>query len=197
MLRKTTYSSALILATASSAYAGGLAEPVVTPTPMPVVAAAPVSGSDWSGFYLGGSFGKTEIDDSSDTTLDAKNYGVHAGYMYDMGSIVVGGELEYDNVDIDDIGDSSDASVIRLKGRVGYDAGAFLPYLTAGGAQLRLENGADVQDEGYFYGIGAEYAINDNFRVGGEVLQHEFDDFNDSGEDLSARTMALRVSYSF
>ena len=60
-----------------------------------------------------------------------------------------------------------------------------------------MNDGSDASDTGYFYGIGAEYAVNDNLRVGGEFLQHEFENFDDSGEDLSAKSLALRVSYKF
>ena len=197
MIRNIAYTSALLVGTASTAFAGGIAEPVVTPAPA-VVAAVPMSvASDWTGFYVGGGIGLGEVTAGAADPLDTTNYNIHAGYMYDMGSVVLGGEIEYERLDFDDVGDDFDASVLRLKGRVGYDAGAFLPYLTVGGARLTIEDGSDVKDNGYFYGIGAEYAINSSFRVGGEILQHEFENFNDSGDDISAKTMALRISYSF
>jgi outer membrane immunogenic protein len=34
-------------------------------------------------------------------------------------------------------------------------------------------------------------------RIGGEVLQHEFDDFGGSGLNIDATTAALRVSLDF
>ncbi|MDG1375640.1 MAG: hypothetical protein P8P56_01165, partial [Yoonia sp.] len=39
--------------------------------------------------------------------------------------------------------------------------------------------------------------INENFRIGAEFLQHEFTDFDGGGDDISAKTMSLRASYSF
>ena len=196
MLRNIGYSSMILIGTASMAFAAGVSEPTMEPVPI-IVAQAPVMvADDWTGFYLGGGIGTGEVTFGTDTPLDSNDLSVHAGYMYDMGSIVVGGELEYERMDFKDTGDKFDASVLRLKGRVGYDAGPFLPYLTAGGARLMIEDGSDISDNGYFYGLGAEYAVNDNFRVGGEILQHEFEEFND-GDDVSAKTVALRVSYSF
>ena len=197
MLRNFTYSSALLLGTASTAFAGGMAEPVTAPTavvPVPVVA---VSSNDWTGFYVGGSVGQGTVSENGSNDTDANVYGVNVGYMRDLGSLVVGGELDYSRFNLDGTSDTYDVAVTRLKGRVGYDAGAFLPYITAGGANLSLNDGSDASDTGYFYGIGADYAVNDNFLVGGEVLQHEFDNFDDSGVDLSAKTLALRVSYKF
>lgn len=199
MLKYMTMTSVFLAATSQAALAGGITEPIMTPPPMaPIaVAPAPMMASDWSGFYLGGSIGTGNVTVGDADAIDASNLGVHAGYNYDMGQFVLGGELEYSRLDFDDAGDNFDASVLRLKGRVGYDAGAFLPYVTAGVAQLTLEDGSDVNDFGYFYGAGVAYAINDSFSVGGEILQHAFEDFNDGGADISAQTMGLRVSYSF
>lgn len=195
MLRTTLLTSALALSS-TAAFAGGLETPIITPAPMAPVVMALVAASDWTGFYIGGSAGMitANIDDGAD--LDGSTYNLNAGYLQDLGSVVVGGELEYGKIDLDDLAGTDNADILRLKARVGYDAGAFLPYLTAGGASLTL-NADDISSTGYFYGIGAEYALTDNFRVGGEVLQHEFDDFDDQGFDLSAQTVALRVSYSF
>lgn len=196
MIRTSLFTSAALAMSATGVFAGGIEAPVVQPTPMVPVVAVPMASNDWTGFYVGGSAGMitANIDDGAD--LDGNNYNIHAGYMSDLGSVVVGGEIEYGKIDLDDLAGSDNADILRLKGRVGYDAGAFLPYVTAGAASLTL-NADDFTSTGYFYGIGAEYALNDNFRVGAEVLQHEFDDFDDQGFDLSAQTVALRVSYSF
>lgn len=199
MLKSLTMTSVFLAATSQAAFAGGIADPVMTSAPTAPVAftPAPVMASDWSGFYLGGSVGMGDVTVGDADAIDADNMGLHAGYNYDMGQFVLGAEVEYAQLDFENAGDGIDASVLRLKARAGYDAGAFLPYLTAGAAQLKIEDGSDVSDNGYFYGAGVEYAINDSFRVGGEILQHEFDDFNGGGADIAAQTMSLRVSYSF
>ena len=197
MIRSYTYAATLLISSASMAVAGGISEPVTTPAPVMVAPAPVVFSNDWTGAYVGGGFGVGEITSGEDDPIDTNDLSLLAGYMYDMGSMVVGGEIEYERFDFDDGGDSLDASVLRLKGRVGYDAGAFLPYLTVGAARLALEDGSDVADNGYFYGAGADYAVNENFRLGAEILQHEFDNFNDGGADVSARTMSFRASYSF
>ena len=82
----------------------------------------------------------------------------------------------------------SDAYALRAGVIAGYDAGRFLPYLTAGYANLNIDNGtADVNDGGYYYGAGVDYAVTSNVRVGVEYLEHEFDNFNDSGNDLQSK----------
>ncbi|WP_296425787.1 porin family protein [Yoonia sp.] len=186
------------------AFAGGLSEPIATPAPVQVVPApVPVRvGSDWTGFYAGAQLGYGQLDSVALTEdPDGVTYGVHAGYLYDLGNIVLGAELDIDGTDIEDVtADVKLDSVTRAKLRLGYDAGDWLPYITAGVAQARTSSGAaafDTDDTGGFAGLGVEYRVNSGMRVGGEVLQHQFNDYNDTGVDIDATTAALRVSFQF
>jgi len=123
-------------------------------------------------------------------------YGVHAGYDYDFGSFVFGGELELSGLDVSDGGVDVE-SVARAKLRAGYDAGDFLPYITAGIAQVNTGGALNADDTGAVYGVGLDYALTDTLRLGGEVLQHEFDDFDGGNEDFDATTAAVRLSFQF
>jgi outer membrane immunogenic protein len=188
--------------TATASFAGGIAEPIVTVAPAaPVVVAAPVvMTNDWSGFYAGAQVGFGDVEFSGDAipsaSEDLTSYGVQAGYLYDLGKFVVGGEVAYANLDLDET--DSDAYALRAGVIAGYDAGRFLPYLTAGYANLNIDDGAaDVNDGGYYYGAGVDYAVTSNVRVGVEYLEHEFDNFDDSGNDIKASTTSLKVSYVF
>jgi len=184
------------------ANAGGLAEPVIAPTPAPVPAPAPIpTGRDWTGFYGGGSLGFGSLDlDGVDGDFEGALYGLHAGYNYDLGSFVLGGELEASatNDFTLDGGDLELENVLRAKVRAGYDAGNYLPYVTAGWAQASVDDGAGgtLEDDGIFYGVGLDYAFGDTITVGGEYLRHDFEDF-DGGSDIQADTFGLRVSYNF
>lgn len=197
MLKQITLSAAVAASTTTAAFAGGLAEPTIVAVPATVPMAPVPAPSDWTGFYVGGSIGTGDVKSDGSALADALSLGVNGGYLADLGDYVIGGELEYSALDFENAGDDFDASVLRLKARAGYDLGALLPYVTAGAAQLTIEDGSGVNDFGYFYGVGADYAVTDSIRVGGEVLQHEFEDFNNDGADISATTMGLRVSYSF
>jgi len=189
--------AAAVALSASMASAGNLSEPVVTPAPAPIPPAPVVVSNDWTGFYVGGSLGYADVTEEGAAFDDnGTTYGVHAGYDYDFGNFVVGGELELSGFDVSDGGIDVD-SVARAKLRAGYDAGAFLPYLAAGAAQLNTGGALDADDTGTFYGAGVDYMLSDSIRVGGEILRHDFDDYNGAGLNLDATTASVRVSFQF
>jgi opacity protein-like surface antigen len=200
-LVRTGMIAAPLALAAGMASAGGLSEPIetVTPTPVPVVAPVMQKG-DWTGFYAGGQigYGSVESDVVTDD-IEGATYGVHAGYLHDFGSWVVGAELDIDGADAESSTYNVEIdSIARAKLRVGYDAGKWLPYVTAGVAQADVNfAGTDLSDTGSFAGLGAEYRVTDSIRVGGEVLQHQFDDFDGTGFDFDSTTAAARVSFQF
>lgn len=195
-----TILSAALLVNPAIAFAGGFVVPVADE---PVTVAVEAPSGDWSGFYLGAQIGTGGVDYTSTAggpvlmSDDFNTYGLHAGYMHDLGRAVIGGELDYDMANLDS--DDRDVSLFRLKARVGYNAGNFLPYFTAGLARLKgdKDDAPRLSDTGSFYGIGAAYKISERFTVGGEYLKHDFDDFDDSGFDLDVDSFTLRASYNF
>lgn len=193
MKRFLTVSAALVM-TSSAALAGGLQDPVVEPAPAAPPPPVQTISGDWTGFYAGGQLGYGDVDGSGAADGDDILYGVHAGYDYDFGSIVLGGELDYDFADIDLNGAADVDSVARLKIRAGYDLGNTLIYLAGGAAQVDTSLGNET---GEFYGAGLAYRVSEQFTVGGEILEHSFDDINGSGVDADATTLTLRGSYRF
>jgi outer membrane immunogenic protein len=186
------------VALAGPALAGGptvvTTEPVVEPAP--IVVASP----DWSGFYAGGQLGYGDVD-SNDAGLDGNGFlgGIHGGYRWDFGQFVFGTELDWDTVDINlggDAGSLDDVTRVKLIGAA--DLGSSLLYATTGMAWADASVGADsLSDDGWFYGAGMTYAIDDQWTVGGELLQHNFDDFDGSGVDVDALTATARVGFRF
>jgi len=196
MTTKTTFlfaaATAATTALALPAYAGSnepaQPDPVVT-QPAPAVPA----GVNWTGGYVGGQLGFGSFDVGG-TDDDGAIGGVHAGYDYDFGQWVVGGAIDYDMADITAGGVTLD-NVARLKLRGGYDLGnGGLAYATAGAARAYTASSGD--DSGYFLGAGYEHMMTDNFSVAGEVLHHQFDDFN-GGPDVDATTVQVRGSFRF
>ena len=181
------------------ATAGGLADPIPTPAPVPAPAPAPapVVAGEWTGFYGGAQLGYAEIDPDGADEIDGVTFGLHGGYLYDFGNWVLGAEVQIDGTDIDE-DDIEVDTIARGLVRLGYDAGDWLPYVTAGIARADISvAGDDLDDTGAVGGVGVEYRIAPNIRLGAEVLQHEFDDFDEIDEDIDATSGSLRVTYQF
>lgn len=118
---------------------------------------------------------------------------MHARYLYDLGTFVVGAELSFDRVSSDEADDDTD--MIRLRGRVGYDFGKFMPYVTLGAAHVSDD---DVSENGISYGIGDEYRVTEKFNLGLEYSRTTFTDVdNTDGLDFDVDLIQIRGSYRF
>ena len=182
-----------------TAMAGGLAAPVTEPVIIAEVTTVP--DFDWTGFYGGAALGYGDVGSTGDV-LNGSGVlgGILAGYRMDWGQWVGGVEADYDWSGIDlgegDLG-SLDA-VGRLKLQVGYDLGRTLIYGTGGWAYGDATvAGEGRSDWGWLAGMGVDYMVNDAWLVGGEVLYHDFSNFDDSGIDIDATTIKARVAYRF
>jgi len=219
MIARFSVAAAALIA-AAPAMAGGFTPSVASPAPVAapvVVAPTPIvpasTGSDWTGFYVGGQFGygNLSVDDNNGATddddFDGATYGLHAGYMRDFGRFVLGAEIDFDGSQIS-VGEGAGAvdldTVARAKLRAGYDAGRFLPYVTAGYASAQLSSDDDATDallddryDGHFYGLGVAYQINDRFMTSAEVLRHSFEDTPVADFDTDVTTISLRGSIRF
>lgn len=160
---KSVILSAVAALTLSSTavLAGGLADPVVE---API--AVPAVDLSWTGFYAG-------LSANTDDELDNGEVGVFGGYRYDLGNVVVGGELNV--VDGNDTYYSAEA-------QLGYDAGRFLPYASVG----YFDAGSN---DGEVYGIGLDYSFDNSVLVGVKYTNDEFS-FNDGG-------FSFRVGFEF
>jgi outer membrane immunogenic protein len=203
MMMKTSIASMLLMtAIAAPVFAGGPTEPVPEPVVAPAPVAAPVNtGGEWGGAYVGAQLGYADID-SNGAGLDGDGVlgGVHAGYRYDFGTAVVGGELDYDtaSIDLGPVAGNELDSVARLKLMAGADLGRTLVYGTAGYAYAEASvGGASLSDDGWFAGLGADYALTDQWRIGGEILTHKFDNFDGTGVDFDVNTVKAKVSFAF
>ena len=194
-LTRTLLAALGATAIAAPAFAGSLtpvaSEPVVN-TPAPV---AMSMGRDWTGGYAGLQLGYADVSTNlAGVGGDDVIGGFTAGYDFDLGNYVLGVGLDADIADLAVSPGLTLERVYRLKVRGGYDLGNGLIYATAGGV------GADVDglgyDTGYFVGAGYEHMLTDNISLGGEVLYHEFDNFQ-STADIEATTFQVRANYRF
>jgi outer membrane immunogenic protein len=180
------------------------------------------SSGGWDGAYVGGFLGYgwgTVSDDSSvllgsgDVDLSGWTVGAKLGANFSVGSgFVLGAEGDvawsgiggYDdvtNVDYDINWTSS------LRGRAGYDAGAFMPYLT-GGLAIAGATASQAGDDntqvhfGWTAGAGVEVAASEQISVD---LGYRFSDYGQATYDLAGshdldlttHTISAGVNFKF
>lgn len=200
MMKTRGLAIACLVLAAGPVSAGGpvvvVSEPVVA---APVAPAAP--GFDWTGFYAGIAVTSGSAGAFFSPDQDTRGFGAHVGYLRDLGTFVIGGELGYSDADLVD-SDVYSISSTRLKLIGGYDAGRFLPYAFVGLSNMKLTEGpTTVSDTTTNYGIGARYAFGaqGRFVAGLEYIVENTSDFGDilPGLDLDYSEISLRLDYRF
>lgn len=216
-MKSSLFAAAALAASSTAALAGGYVAPVVEAPVVAPVAVAVAPTYNWSGAYVGAQIGRVDgtlkypevlARDNQDVT--GNSYGVHAGYLHDFGRFVGGAEISWnklDSVDFDGVDESYSGSMLQGKLMAGYNAGRFLPYVSLGGSQVTIKdvlaNGSDVDTSGWFVGVGAKFAVTDNFLIGAEVQRHRFGEVKDlsapNGDKtkLDGTTFGISASYKF
>lgn len=193
----------------SSAYAADLI--VSEPEPVGVVDV----GGNWDGPYVGVfagyGWGKVEETDTTnlgfpDDVLDLSGWllGATVGANFSSGGVVFGvaADLAWSDVgaewtDITGVTTFDVDWTASLRGRIGYDGGAFLPYLTAGLAVA----GATAFDDpdpsetatyvGWTVGAGVEFAVADNVSLD---LAYRYSDYGSQDYDLGYGDFPLALT---
>lgn len=199
MFKTTFIAAALLSGSAAVAVAGGYVAPVVETAPV-VVAPVVETTADWTGFYGGLQFGKSDVEVDGGAELDGNHYGVHAGYLRDFGRFVGGAEVSYDKLDnLDGDGFDAEGNLLRGKLLAGYDAGRVLPYAAVSVARGELEIGGDDADEtGFGYGVGVKFMATPRFMLGAEYMVNTFEVDTGLGDvDIDASTLGLNASFRF
>jgi len=164
-----------------------------------VAAPALAQSADWTGAYVGGEIGLGHFDANvpgGSVNNDDIIGGLIAGYDYDLGTWVVGGNVAVDIASISLPGTAASLDQLwRVGVRGGYKIGNGLLYGTGGYANAVLGHGRD--DDGYFIGGGYEYLMQSNFTIGGEVLYHQFDNFNGTPANFNVITYQIRGTFRF
>lgn len=212
-----------MVALAGAASAADLARP----EPVPYYPKAPVvvPPYNWSGFYLGinggGAFGSSSWDSTGSRNISGGLIGGTLGYNYQFGQAVVGVEGDIDWADISGTSSNgcpggcktSDTWLSTVRGRLGYAADRFMPYVTGGAAfgDVRAQApgfgqvGADRA--GWTLGGGLEAALAPNWTAKVEYLYVDLGSFNCglscgaglTTDNVSFHTNILRagVNYKF
>ena len=220
MIKQTAVSLAAVML-AAPALAGGLGDFAAPVVAAPAPAEPLAFGRDWTGGYVGagigygglnvdgtegidfGDIGEDDDDDLDDEIVELEGsgftYGLRSGYDVDFGNAVAGGFITYDGANIDTDADDTgfDAQIDELARagvRLGYDAGNVLPYLAGGYAYADTDNIGS--SDGYFAGLGVESYVTESVSVGGEVMYHNFEGF-DNGFEADLTTANAFVNFRF
>ena len=170
--------------------------------PLPYYKAPVEAPFSWTGFYFGinGGYGWGRSS-WSDPTLGADSgtfntsgglVGGTVGYNYQFGQAVVGVEGDIDWADINGTTNTAcplgckttDNWLSTVRGRLGYAADRFMPFVTGGAAfgDIRASTpgfaGASNTNAGWTVGAGLEFAIAGNWTAKAEYLYVDLGKFN-------------------
>lgn len=188
-----------ILGVVAAPFAVQAGSPAPAPVEAPIAVPAPVvvaPGFDWTGFYVGGQLGYGDLSGGG-YSPDGMLYGVHAGYNYDFGNWVLGGEVAHNWADVKATDFDMDR-LTELKVKAGFEAGTTLFYGTIGAAWADATiAGTGYSDNGYLAGVGVDMPFGSNWIGGIEAVYHDFSDFDGTGVDLDGYSVKAKVSYRF
>lgn len=184
-----------LVALAGAAAAADLARPA--PVPYYPRTPAVVPAYSWTGFYLGinggGGFGSSSWDSNGSRNISGGLVGGQIGYNYQAGNVVFGVEGDIDWADINGSATTlacppgcktSDSWLATARGRIGYAADRFMPYLTGGGAFGDIRASApgfaaqSATKTGWTIGGGLEAALSTNWTAKVEYLYVDLGKFN-------------------
>jgi outer membrane immunogenic protein len=198
---------AALLALASAAAAADL------PAPQPYYKAPAFAPPPalWSGFYLGvnggGGFGSSNWDTAGSINTSGGLVGGTVGYNYQISHFVVGVEGDIDWAGISGSTTTAacppgcktgDSWLGTARGRIGYAADRFLPYVTGGVAFGNINASTaglttTTTNAGWTVGTGVEFAITPNWSAKAEYLYVNLGKFNCG---LNCGAMSDNVSFN-
>ena len=192
-MKRLLLGTAAIIAFAAPAVAADL--PARTYTKAPVYT-PPQAVYNWTGFYIGinggGGFGRSQWDSTGSFNTSGGLVGGTVGYNYQFGQAVVGVEGDIDWADINGTTNTAcplgckttDNWLSTVRGRLGYAADRFMPFVTGGAAfgDIRASTpgfaGASNTNAGWTVGAGLEFAIAGNWTAKAEYLYVDLGKFN-------------------
>lgn len=194
MRKLTVACTAIALVSASSAHAGDYPSML-----------SGTSASDWTGLYIGVSGGYgwlRDIDRSFTPPMPDSGqdwiFGAHAGYLHQIGDLVVGGEVEFRRLDItyQTFNFITVENAYVAKARVGYAIDQFLISGSIGGAYVTT-NFMGLQDLGLALGAGIDYQLTDMVTIGVHYDRYSYTNFSGTMIDATLDQVSVRASVGF
>ncbi|HMK71629.1 MAG TPA: outer membrane protein [Xanthobacteraceae bacterium] len=182
---------------ALTALAGAAAAADLPPGPAPYYKAPTYAPAyNWTGFYLGvnggGGFGTSAWSSTGSFNLIGALAGGTIGYNYQTGPVVLGveGDIDWSGMSGSTTAScaagckTSDNWLSTVRGRLGYAADRFLPYVTGGAAVGDIQAarpafaGGSTSNLGWTVGAGIEFALAGRWTAKAEYLYVDLGNFN-------------------
>jgi len=233
-MKKFLICSAAIVGMTSTAFAADLYEPVVEEVPYVATPAAFSWTGLYFGVHGGYGWGDADASfafedtdaEPNDHDPDGAFVGAQIGYNWQWNQLVLGVEADYSAAMLHDhvtgpspLGPTTtDVDIEQLatvRGRVGWAMGQWMPYVTGGWAWADVERNyfgplpatSDSQDHsGWVAGVGAEYAITNNWTAKLEYMYYDLGEENydvpaPGGDgvdaDIKIHTVRFGINYKF
>lgn len=149
----------------------------------------------WTGFYVGlnggGGIGSSKWDTTNSFNISGGMFGGTVGYNYQYGWAVIGAEGDIDWAGLKGSTangcpagcNTSNSWLSTARGRVGYAADRFMPYITGGLAvgnytASTLGLSSSTTNAGWTVGAGIEFAITGRWSAKAEYLYVDLGNFN-------------------
>ncbi len=198
-------------------FAGAAAAADLARAPQPYYPKAPIVAPvyNWTGFYIGlnggGAFGTSAWDSTNSFNISGGLIGGTVGYNYQVGQAVFGVEADGDWADINGTTNAacplgcktSDSWLATVRGRLGYAADRFMPFVTGGVAfgDIRASTPGfpttSKDNAGWTLGGGLEAAITGPWTAKVEYLYVDLGKFNcglNCGAGLTVDNVSFRTN---
>lgn len=198
---------AVMAAAATAAQAADIARPA----PAPI--AVPAPAFSWTGFYVGGNVGYAWGSADTSTLFGSTGTsgwlgGGQLGFNYQFSNNIVAGieaDIAGGKVSGGVPGIDSNLDLLgSVRGRLGYAAGRFLPYVTGGFAYGNTSVDALGIDQsktltGWTAGAGLEYALTDHWTAKTEYLYTDLGSkfYDTIGTDVGVTNQTVRAGINF
>lgn len=214
----TRYTIALLTGVAALGFASASQAADLIVDYAPIAPGIVSTAGGWDGAYVGvfagygwGTLSEDEFD-FDDVDVDGWKVGVVAGADFTVSEAIVAGiaaDIAWDDGSgtFDDVFTYDMNWSGSIRGRLGFDGGMFLPYVTGGlafaNATASLFDDDDTQTHiGWTLGAGVEFAVADNVSLD---LQYRYSDYgtkfygdpDDIGADLSLTSHAVTAGINF
>jgi outer membrane immunogenic protein len=190
---KIAIAVAAVAAFSGSAMAADLYVPPAAPAPV-------VATTNWDGPYIGATVGYDWYNAAAGGSANGWNAGAQLGYNFHVSDqIVLGiqGNVDWISTNYAGSPDGWDGAIV---GRLGYDAGAILPYVEAGVAFADIDFAAPVGSQssaGWTAGAGIEFMLADQWSANVEYRYADYGSFGGGVGDVNDSSIRLGLNYHF